>query len=138
MINFIYIVKNVLEEQGKTTQSLFDDKIVSENTFYKYKQRYPSLTTLINITNYLGVTIDYLFEFNDENNFTPYTFDSSKFYNNLISIIKGMNISGRKFCKDLNYSRDNLIRWKNGTIPSVQTLLDISKYFNCTIDELLR
>jgi len=137
MLYFISKVKSTLEEQGKSIQSLFNDKIVSKNTFYKYKQRYPSLNTLIKIANYLEVSIDYLFEYSNENNFKEYHFNSVIFYNNLTSYINKKGISYRQFCKELNYSRDNLIRWKNGTEPSVQTLIEISKYFQCLIDELI-
>lgn len=137
MLDFIKLVKSILSEQGKPIQLLFDEKIISENTFYKYKQRYPSLKTLIKIANYLNVSIDYLLEFNVENDFVQYKFSSEVFYNNLISLIESKKVSGRQFCKDLNYSRDNLIRWKNGTLPSVQSLIEISKYFNCSIDDLL-
>ncbi|MBQ8425383.1 MAG: helix-turn-helix transcriptional regulator [Clostridia bacterium] len=137
MFNFISKVKNTLEEQGKSIQNLFDDNIVSKNTFYKYKQRYPSLETLIKITNYLEVSIDYLFEYSNENKFKIYHFDNQIFYENLNLLINKKGISGRQFCKDLNYSRDNLIRWKKGIKPSVQTLIEISKYFQCLIDELI-
>ena len=138
VIDFIKTIKDILDEQGKTTQDLFNSKIISEDTFYKYKQRYPSLKTLINIVNYLGVSIDYLLGRSVENDYTYYTLNSVVFYNNLISLIKSRNISGRRFCSDLHYSRDNLIRWKNGTQPSVQSLIEIAKYFNCTIDDLLK
>ena len=137
MLDFINKVKNTLEENGKSLQDLFNDKIVSKNTFYKYKQRYPSLNTLIKIVNYLKVSIDYLFENSNENKFNDYSFDSRIFYDNLTSYINKKGISYRQFCKELNYSRDNLIRWKNGTEPSVQTLIEISKYFQCLIDELI-
>ena len=63
MIDFIKLVENILEEQGKSKQSLFEDCVVSANTFFKYRQRYPSLKTVIKIANYLNVSIDYLFEF---------------------------------------------------------------------------
>ena len=53
MINFINLVKEVLEDKGMTTQNLFDDGVISENIFYKYKHRYPNLTTLLKIANYL-------------------------------------------------------------------------------------
>ena len=39
MSNFINNVKNILEEQGKSTDNLFNDKILSKNTFYKYNQQ---------------------------------------------------------------------------------------------------
>ena len=49
MLKFIGIVQNVLSEQGKTVDVLFKNNIISKNTFYKYKQRNPSLPTLIKI-----------------------------------------------------------------------------------------
>lgn len=137
MIDFIQTVNNILKEQGKTTKNLFDDNVVSENTYYKYKQRYPSLKTIIKIANYLNVSIDYMFELSDENNFKTYSLNKLSFYKNIITLINSKKISGRKFCNSLNFSRDNLIRWKNGTLPNIQTLIDISTYFNCTIDDLL-
>lgn len=137
MFDFIKAVKDVLKENGKTTEDLFKDKVVAENTFYKYKQRYPSLKTLINIANYLGVTIDYLFGLSEENNFRPYCKKQENFYNNLMYFIGTSGQSGRQFCKELNYSRDNILRWKRGTQPSVQTLLEIARYFNCSVDDLL-
>ena len=137
MLNFIDAINTVLEEQDKTTKNLFDDRIISENTFYKYKNRYPSLKTLINLLNYLKVSIDYLFEFKDENIFVPYKYNSLAFYRNLTTLLGSKKISGRQFCSDLHFSRDNINRWKNGTQPSIQTLIEIANYFNCTIDELL-
>ena len=61
MINFIEAVRNVMEEQGKEVERLFSSGIISKNTFWKYKQRNPSLQTLIKVANYLEVSIDYLF-----------------------------------------------------------------------------
>ena len=126
-----------MEDNGKSTADLFADKIISENTFYKYKQRYPSLKTLIKIANYLLVSIDYLFERSDVNNFKPYSLNQEEFYNKLITFINTSKISCRKFSKDLHYSRDNILRWRKGTEPSVQSLLEIADYFNCPVDDLL-
>ena len=97
----------------------------------------PSLKTLFNIANYLKVSINYLFELTDINNFVEYDIKNIPFYNNLNMFIKSKNISNRKFCKDLNFSRDNIIRYKKGVLPNLGTLIQISNYFSCTIDELL-
>ncbi|MBR2970767.1 MAG: transcriptional regulator [Clostridia bacterium] len=136
MMDFIDFVLNILEEQGKTTQSLFDE-IISENTFYKYRHRYPSLPTLIKLANYLEVSIDYLLERSDDNRFKPYTIDSQAFYSNLLALMRAKKISGRKLCKELSLARISLSRWKNGTLPSLQKLIEIADYFGCTIDDLL-
>ena len=122
MIDFIKLVENILEEQGKTKKDLFEDKIISENTFFKYRQRYPSLSTAIKIANYLNVSLDYLFEIDNENNFKVYSLNNDKFYENLMLFIKSKNISARKFCKDLGFSKDNILRWKNGTQPKFKDL----------------
>ena len=137
MTDFITVVKNVLEEQGKTIDDLFSNEVISKDTFYKYKQRNPSLQTLIKIANYLQVSIDYMYELDDENHFILYSTNQSDFYNKLINLINTSGISNRQFCKDLNYAKDNVLRYKNGVEPSIRTLFEIANYFNCSVDDLL-
>lgn len=137
MIDFITAVANVLFETGRNVNDLFEDNIISKNTFYKYKHRNPNLNTIIKISNYLEVSIDYLFERVDVNNFRPYALEQSAFYYKLTKLIKIQGVSYRQFCKDLNYSKDNINRYKNGVAPSLRTLMEISEYFNCNIDDLL-
>ena len=137
MTDFITVVKNVLEEKGKTVDDLFNNQVISKDTFYKYKQRNPSLQTLIKIANYLQVSIDYMYELNDENHFISYSTNQSDFYNKLLNLINTSGISSRQFCKDLNYAKDNVLRYKNGVEPSVRTLFEIANYFNCSVDDLL-
>ncbi len=138
MIDFINSIKNILDEQGKTVDCLFCDKVISKDTFYKYKQRNPSLQTLIKIANYLEVSVDYLYELSDVNDFKPYSKDQRGFYFNLKELINKKKISDRQFCKDMNFQKDIVGRYKNGVEPSVRTLLEIAKYFGCSIDDLLK
>lgn len=138
MNDFINFVNSVLAEQNKTTADLFNDNIISKDTFYKYRHRYPTVHTLLKISNYLKVTPDYLLELSDENDFKEdYTFDSARFYLNLTKILKSKNMSGRIFCRELNYSKDNLLRWKKGTVPSVSSLIQISTFYEVSIGDLL-
>lgn len=137
MTDFITVVKNVLEEQGKTIDDLFSNEVISKDTFYKYKQRNPSLQTLIKIANYLQVSIDYMYELDDENHFHEYLTNQQKFYEILTDLINKAGISNRQFCNDLHYAKDNIIRYKNGVEPSIRTLFEIANYFDCTIDDLL-
>lgn len=136
MKNIIDAVKGLLEEQNKTLKDMFEDKIVSKNTFYKYKQRNPSIQTLKNIANYLYVSIDYMFEMSLENKYIPYP-QENYFFVNFSKFKNAQVISGRKICKDLNFSKENIKRWEKGITPNIQTVIDIAKYFGCTIDDLL-
>ena len=117
---------------------MFENNVVSENTFYKYRQRYPSIKTVVKIANYLNVSLDYLFEFSSENYFIEYNVDNLNFCNNLTSMIDSNKISYRKFCKDLGYAKDNILRWESGIQPTILRVLEIANYFGCSIDDLLR
>lgn len=138
MINFIDACKNFLEEKDQNLDILFKNKIISKNTFYKYKKRNPNLKTLIKVCNFLNVSIDYLFELSDTNNFKMYSINQNNFYNNLLNFINNKNISQRKFCQALGFSISNVNRYKNGVLPNLSTLVDIAKFFDCQIDDLLQ
>ena len=37
----------------------------------------------------------------------------------------------------MNYQKDNILRYKYGTTPSLRTLFEIAEYFGCFVDDLL-
>lgn len=135
--NFNEAINNVLQEKNMATNDLFINNIIPKNTFYKYKKRNPNLQTLIKIANFLEISLDYIFELDTENKFFKYSLNQSKFYEKLCLLIKKANLSNRQFCKNLNYSKDALIRYKNGVEPSLRTLFEIVNYFNCSFDDIL-
>lgn len=137
MVDFLDAVYNVLDEKDLNVEILFDNNIISKNTFYKYRKRNPSLQTLIKIANFLEVSIDYLFELCNENHFSRYKTNQNHFYDKLCDLINKSNLSQREFCRRMNYSKANILRYKNGVEPSIRTLLEVSQFFNCQIDELL-
>ena len=55
----------------------------------------------------------------------------------MTELIRKSNLSNRQFCKEMNYQKDNIIRYKNGVVPSVRTLFEIAEYFGCSVDDLL-
>ncbi len=137
MIDFITAVKNILEESGTTIDNLFENGVISKNTFYKYRHRNPSLKTLIKVANFMCVSIDYLYELSDTNNFKKYSQDQRGFYQILQNYINNANLSNRQFCKELNYQKDALTRYKQGVDPSLRTLFEIANFFGCSVDDLL-
>lgn len=135
-MDFITAVYSYLDECGRSTKDLFE--VVAPSTFYKYRKREPSLDTLIKIANFLKVNIDYLYELSDTNDFVPYSLDQSGLYQRIESQLQDTKLSKREFCRRLNISKDNLNRWKRGTTPSVQMLIEIVKYLNISTDDLLK
>lgn len=137
MTDFIAIVQNVMEDQGKSLEELFKNNIISKDTFYKYKKRSPRWQSFIKNANYLETSIDYMYKKTDNNNFQRYSTNQSDFYKNLQLLIKLAGISNRQFCKDLHYSKNNILKYKKGVIPSIRTIFEITNYFDCSIDDLL-
>lgn len=136
-MDYFSLIKDILNEKNKTITDLEQDKVVKKNVVYEFKYCCPSLPNIISIANYLEVSIDYILENTTENNFQRYNVEQKNIYKKLIEILKAENLSQLKFCKDLAISRTNFSRWNNGATPKLSTLIDIAKYLNCKIDELL-
>lgn len=71
MLNFKNILSEILDEKNKSFADLEENNIISERTFYQYKDYTPYLPTVIKIANYLEVSLDYLTGRTSENNFNP-------------------------------------------------------------------
>lgn len=57
---------------------------------------------------------------------------------NLRQIRKSRNISGKELAKAINTSHQQIYNYENGVYePSIDTLILIAKYFNCSTDYLL-
>ena len=138
MKSFIDLVKGVLEEQNISVQEFYNSGIITKNTFYKYRQWDPGLGTVLKIANYLKVSVDYLFELDDENKFEkPYVYDSKKFVDNLLFFIRNKKISCRQFCREMFFTHNAIANWRSGKAPQMRNLLEMAKYFNCSMDDLL-
>ena len=59
------------------------------------------------------------------------------FYNRIINLCDKTGIKLTPLLKKLNLATSATARWKNGVIPSGETLLILSDYFNVSIDYLL-
>lgn len=59
------------------------------------------------------------------------------FWNVFFDKCKKMNKSPTAVATELKIGIGSITKWKNGTIPNGETLIKLSDYLNCSIDELL-
>lgn len=137
MEKFSNLVLEVLNEQGKTFSDLEKDGIICKRSFYQYKDFTPFLPKVLEIANYLQVSIDYLCNKATSNNYKKYSLAQDQFLDKLNNQLKIASISKFKLAKDLSLGRANFTYWENGSIPKLSTLVEISNYLNCDIDDLL-
>lgn len=137
MLNFKNLLEEILIEQNKTFTDLEEANIICERSFYQYKDYTPYLHTVINIANFLKISLDYLTGRTSENRFKPYKIPQENFYSKLTSLLKSYNISQSTLAREAKISRPNFSYWKNGTLPKLSTLVAIANHLNCSIDDLL-
>ena len=137
VMNFYDLIFDVMNEKGITIKDLEQNGALGKNTFYLFKEASPSLISVIKIANFLGTSIDYIINQKEINNFSPYSTNQNGFFEKLENIRKANKIPQRKLCKDLRISRTNFFNWKNGTIPTMYKLIELSQYLDCDIDDLL-
>lgn len=136
-LNFFELFKNALDEKNVTIKELEDFGVLKTNTFYNFSTYCPSLFNAIQIANHLQLSLDYILEKSDINNFKRYKNDQSNFYFKLKDMLKTYNISNHKFLKELNMDKNNFAKWKNGATPKFSTVIAISDYLGCGVDDLL-
>lgn len=138
MATYYDLILDIMNERQKTIKDLEDNKILGKNTFYSFRRNDPSLKSLIEISNFLEVPIDYLIgKTTDSTPFKKYKLKQSDFYNKLEGLIRASSLSRTKLCNELDMTRKNLLRWKNGTTPTISKLMALANYFQCNIDDLL-
>lgn len=137
MSNFNELLSDALSEKQKTFKDLEDCGIISKRSHYQFKTYTPFLLTVINIANYLEVSLDYLAGRTNINTFKKYSVKQNNFYDKLIHMLKISSISQSKLANDIKIGRTNFTYWKNGSLPKLSTLIDLAEYFGCSIDDFL-
>lgn len=131
------LITDILNDKNISISEFCNIAKINKNAIYELDNRYPTLTNALKIADTLDVSLDYLLGISFDENINYDKDYKINFYENLDKFLKNKNISKRKFCNDLKLSKDAFTRWKKGAIPYVSTLLEISKYLNCSIDELI-
>lgn len=137
MSNFKELLLDALNEQQKSFEDLENAGIICKRSFYQYKDFTPFLPKVLEIANFLEISLDYLSDRTTDNQFKKYKIPQTNFLDNLNKQLKIASSSKLKLSKDLNIGRANFTYWKHGSMPKFSTLIDLANYLNCSIDELL-
>lgn len=59
------------------------------------------------------------------------------FYDNFCKLCKGKNLKPTNVALEIGVSRATATKWKNGSIPSGDSLIKLADYFDVSVDYLL-
>ena len=137
--NFAESISDQIFDQ-KLTLEQFADKVginVSEIYRYKRKERLPSTANLIKIANVCNCSIDALLGLAPYNENVNYRSDKT-FCEVFRNILFQHNVTRYKLCQETKLAPSRVDDWYNGKrLPTVDNLIILKNYFNCSIDFLL-
>lgn len=115
----------------------------------KWSKQSPSVDNFYAVANYLSVSMDYLY--NGEDNGKEEIRCSERSENSELSekenfmfwkifskLCDQNNVKPSAVTKAIGLSDAIPTKWKNGAIPKAEILLKLSEYFNCSVDYLLK
>ena len=135
MSKFAETLNDLLIENNLNIASFSKCINISSTTLYDLKTYYPSLKTALKIVDYFKTSLDYFEKRTDvfEYHYNPdYKID---FWGNMQKFQK--STPAYIICQSINISEPTYYKWKKGSLPTYQTLVDLANFFDCSIDELI-
>lgn len=136
---FIENLNELMFDNNISIRSLCEKLNLNLSQLYRYlrKESIPYTTTIVKIADYFCCSIDYLLGLaphliDDKLNYTP------PFSVAFAQIIKEHQTTRYQINKQLKIANSELDYWYHGArIPSIESVIKLAKYFDCTIDKLL-
>lgn len=94
------------------------------------------LPYLVKLCKYFGCSLDYLVGRTDTDR-KPSNFTIKNFGTQIREVMKRKNISIYRFRKETRLGGRIISDWDKGANPKLNTLIRLSDYFDCTLDELV-
>ena len=97
----------------------------------------PQITSLIKVANYFHCSLDYLVGLSTtEFDYAPLT-DKINFTARYTELKKETGLKDAKISGLCQVSPSTVYSWNNGTIPSLETIVDLCKIFDCTFEYII-
>lgn len=140
MSNFSEILKDLLIENNINGKQLAKNINIQNSTIYKYlKGTLPRVENAVLLANHFNCSLNYLFGIDDKPDTVKFkkTFDVKLFYQRYEKLLQKENMSHFSLCKKIGLNISSLHAWKHGSLPYLDGLEKIARYFCCSIDYLI-
>ena len=139
MDKFSQILKELCKENNITIKELSKITGITDSLLYKYanQKTSPTIDNIVKLANYFNCSIDYMLGDDSFNYGFNQTYNKSLFYNRFKDLLKKYNLKSSNISNKLQISKSTQYCWKNGTMPYLDTLVKIAKYFDVSVDYLI-
>ena len=137
--NFVENLNELMFDKQIKIKNLCEELDINLSQYYSYlnNESMPYLTTVIKIADYFACSIDYLlglapYLIDDKLNYTP------PFHIAFAQVLKENGKSRYQLNKETKIAKSALDYWYHGKrVPTLDSVIRLTKYFDCTIDKLL-
>lgn len=142
MVNMSLFVERLNElmiDNGLTSPQLAQAIGVRKSTIYRYlkAERLPGVDIIIKLADALDCSIDFLLGFAADD-YKSKHYECPPFSERLPILLKEFNTTKYQLVKDTKLPESIVYSWQSGqSTPTIDSLITLSKYFNCSIDYLL-
>ena len=132
-------LKELMDEAELTTQELAKQTGIDQSAISRFlkAERLPNISSLVLLADLFHCTTDYLLGLSDildERTFK----ERPPFFKQLEFLLGYFKISKYRLEKQTNFSEETVNRWHKGKYePTVESLVRLAKYFNCSVDFIL-
>ena len=132
-------LKELLNEVETSPATLAKNLNIEQSVLSKFLlgDRLPSANTLVLLADFFNITTDYLLGLSD--NLDDRKFKRRPPFNEQFNyLLTNFNKTKYRLGKDAKFTEETLTRWKKGQYePTVESLVRLAKYFNCSVDFVL-
>ena len=139
MSNLSENIKDLMSEAEITSSELAKKTNIDQSTILTLLRDdgFPSVDTLVKLADFFRCSTDYLLGLKDTSDEVAFR-QRPPFPEQLTFLLQHFKITKYRLEKDTHLSEKTVNRWHNGkTQPSVESLLRLAKYFQCSVDFLL-
>lgn len=111
----------------------------SKMTIYRYLNgsRIPTVEMLLRIADYFNVTTDFLIGIKPESDISKFK-NCPAFTERFAFLLKRFEVTKYRLEKDTHINEETIYAWLSGkNKPSLENILKLAEYFNCTVDYIL-
>lgn len=121
---------NLLQKRSITAYKLSKDTGLSETLISNWKsgRQLPKYDSLKILCDYFNVSADYLLGRKE---------DKNMFWERFSELCDDYKTSPNAVCAKIGMSTATAAHWKNGSVPNGNVLIELAKFFQCSVDYLL-
>lgn len=108
-------------------------------TIYRYLEgnRIPTVEMLLRIADFFNVTTDFLIGLKSESDINKFN-RCPDFSERFAFLLKKFKVTKYRLEKDTHINEETIYAWLRGkNKPSLENILKLAEYFNCTVDYVL-